>query len=60
MHKGFNMTALTIHRVETVRVERTEAKGIAWTTLRITDSHGVKTEITLHHAVNAAPLITQG
>ena len=54
------MTALTIHRVETVRVERTEAKGIAWTTLRITDSHGVKTEITLHHAVNAAPLITQG
>ena len=54
------MTTLTIHGVEAVRVGRTETRGVAWTTIKVTDTDGRLTEITLHHAVNAAPLITQG
>ena len=54
------MTSLTVHRVETVKVERTEAYEIAWTTIKVTDTDGMVAEITLHHATTAAPLITQG
>lgn len=54
------MTYMTVHRVDTVTVERTEAQGIAWTTIKVTDTEGHLTEVTLHHPVNAAPLITQG
>lgn len=54
------MTSVTIHRVETVVVERTETDGIAWTTVKVTDSEGVATEITLHHPVNQSPMLTQG
>jgi hypothetical protein len=54
------MTSLTVHRVETVKVERTEWEEIAWTTIKVSDTDGIVTEITLHHAVTAAPLITQG